>query len=129
MSYLHLEKSYITFTSVESYDSFLESVNGIPNFIEVFDTFDANSNLKSGESYELCQQLSTNLNSNAILKVVVDLVNVCKLYGNKVNLVLKYMYDGSFDLYLIVNEDNMDIIDISNSINKFISGREMVYIS
>lgn len=39
------------------------------------------------------------------------------------------MDDGIFLLYLIVNEDTMEIVDISDSVNKFISRKEAMYIT
>lgn len=118
---IHLRNSYIKFNQISHYKKLVNELNEIDNFLELFDYFEVEPDIKKNDSYELTYHKS-DLSVEQIMKLINDIIELCDQYENVLTLTIKIIDDGSFMLYCIIT-DNV-INDVTNKINKYMLRKE-----
>ena len=123
--YIYLSHSYITFGNVIDVQPFVTDLNAIDNYDLFFDEFFVGNDVKQGDRYELTYHAdsSTGINCDEIMALFLNIVNMCKKYGQQVNLKFKSLYDGEFDLYVIIK--NNEIHDLTSEVNFAVDSIEL----
>ncbi|ANB51084.1 hypothetical protein [Powai lake megavirus] len=119
--YISITTNYIKFTNTKNYKKFIRKLNKIENFLEFFDEFKIDDELKKGDCYEITYG-TRQLSYDDMIKLINNIIKCCKKYGNEFNTNIKIFYDGYFILCLIVK--NNILYDLTNKINNSIQNIE-----
>ncbi|AVL94304.1 hypothetical protein mvi_944 [Megavirus vitis] len=119
--YICITTNYIKFTTTKNSKKFIRKLNEIENFLEFFDEFEINDELKKGDCYEITYGIRQ-LSYCHMIKLINDIIKYCKKYGNEFNTNIKIFYDGYFILCLIVK--NNILYDLTDKINNSIQDIE-----